>query len=347
MTHAGFEIEILEPDTHPLFLPERVLQRLYRQWTGMRYAKFPLSRVWRQSRALARIDKGWKPDLIFSLFSASLVFYRGSTPFVYDLDTSFLGEQETYPTFGDLAMRLNVWQERRAFPKCCRVITHSHWMKRHLQEAYRVPGERIDVFPLPCALPHDVVPEASAVFHRTLEPPLRLLLVGRDYRRKGVDIAIEVVRQLNDSGIASHLTVCGTQGEEMSYVKFVGPYKKSDPQQLRQYVDLYKRSDFLLHPAVFEAAGIVPSEAAAFGVPTITNDTGGLGTTVANGESGIVLPKGSRPEAYVQAIVDLLHDPQSYVDLRISTRRRYERELNWDVAAKRVAAILTEAAQEK
>ncbi len=108
----------------------------------------------------------------------------------------------------------------------------------------------------------------------------------------------------------------------------------------------YRWADILIHPARYEAAGIVPSEAAAFGVPTITNDTGGLATTVADGISGIVLPKNSPAEAYVQAIQELVASPERYRSLCETTRLRYERELNWDVAGQRVADILRQVVQD-
>ena len=90
----------------------------------------------------------------------------------------------------------------------------------------------------------------------------------------------------------------------------------------------------------------MPAEAAAFGTPTITNNTGGLGTSVLDGVSGIVLPKGSPPEAYVRAITDLVNDPERYQRLCQTTRERYEKELNWDVAGKRLVTILEEAVRE-
>jgi glycosyltransferase involved in cell wall biosynthesis len=168
------------------------------------------------------------------------------------------------------------------------------------------------------------------------------LLVGRDTTppRKGINIAIEVVRKLNAAGLPAELTICGTPGQSDEQIKYVGPFTKSIPDQLDKYVDLYRRAHLLIHPAVFEAAGIVPSEAAAFGTPTITNDAGGLATTVADGESGIVLPTWSAPETYVKAILELVNDPSSYYALCQKARIRYERELNWGPTGKWMADIL-------
>ena len=150
--------------------------------------------------------------------------------------------------------------------------------------------------------------------------------MGREYHRKGIDVALDVVEQLNENGVLAELRVCGLEGEDTAYAKFVGLFRKSVPEELEQYIALYHWAHFLIHPARFEPAGIVPGEAAAFGTPTITNDVGGLATTVEHGESGIVLPGGSPPEAYVEAIIGLVNNPKRYYDLSARTRQRYERE---------------------
>lgn len=98
----------------------------------------------------------------------------------------------------------------------------------------------------------------------------------------------------------------------------------------------------MIHPARFEAAGIVPSEAAAFGVPTITNEIGGLGTTVADQVSGVVLPRLSPAEAYVQALIQYLNNPDQYQVLCKTTRERFEKELNWVEVSKKVVALCEE-----
>lgn len=337
------DVRLLGPFDNQAALPERAIRRAYQAITHKRYAKFPLSLVWLASQALNRVERAWQPDVVFTIFPPSLVFYTGQAPCVYRLDTSFLGWHQNYPEFGDLALKLLVWQEKRAFRRSARVITQSDWTRNILVNAYGVPAEKIYVFPNPASLPAHIIPPATA-----LEPPmpltlpLKLLLVGRDYKRKGIDIAIAAVQQLNAQGIPADLVVCGTQGEAGPHVTFVGPYRKSVPEELAQYANLYRTAHVLLHPALFEAAGIVPGEAAAFGVPTITNDTGGLGTTVKDGESGVVLPKGSPPEAYVQVLREFVAHPERYQELRRSSRRRYEQELNWDVAGKQTVSILQE-----
>lgn len=342
--NRGFDIKHIGPfDPCPIRL-EQIIARAY-QRTGKRYLKYMMSTTWRASQATNRAVQEWKPDIVFTIYPAALVFYNAVAPCVYSLDTTIYGLEKFWPLYGWPSLMLSMWQERQAFRRCRKVLTNSEWSRKIITDIYKVPPENTAVFVLPPSLPPQSVPDHINMEWKALQRPLRLLLVGRDYRRKGVDTAIEVTRSLNTLGILTELTVCGTQGQSDQFVKFVGPFQKSNPEQLEQYIDLYRKAHLLIHPALFEPAGIVAGEAAAFGTPTITNNVGGLATTVADGESGIVLPKWSPPEAYVQAITRLVQDPEEYYGLCRRTRQRYEREVNWDATGEWIAGILRQVVE--
>jgi glycosyltransferase involved in cell wall biosynthesis len=255
--------------------------------------------------------------------------------------------EEFWPTFGKLGLCVNMWQEKQAYRNCSRILTTSEWSRDIIAKIYKVPDPLICVYPMASGLPEEIVPQNIDITNwKALQGPLRLLLVGRDYRRKGIDIAIDVTHRLNAAGVPTELTVCGAQGESEGPINFVGPYKKNDPEELREYVELYRRAHLLIHPAYFEPAGIVPGEAAAFGTPTITNDTGGIATTVKDGVSGIVLPSGSSAEVYVEKIKELIGHPEVYYQLCRTSRERYERELNWQVRGKWLKGILLDVIEE-
>jgi glycosyltransferase involved in cell wall biosynthesis len=342
----GFDMKVVGPFKSPPIWPEQILSRLY-QRTGNKYLKHTLTTAWLASRATKKAIKEWNPDILFTHYPSPFIFFHPEIPCVYRTDSTFYGVEKDYPRYGKLGLWLEMWQEKRAFRCSARVITHSEWSGEILSNIYRVPRNHIVVYPEPSALPPHVVPkEINIQDWKTLREPLRLLLVGRDYRRKGVDIAIEVVRQLNAGGIRAELTVCGVQGQTDEFVRFVGPFKKSVPEQLEQYVDLFRQAHILIHPALFDAGPIVPAEAASFGTPTITNDVGGMSTSVKDGLSGIVLPKRSAPEAYVKAITELVRNPERYYSLCQKARERYEQELNWKVVENQLGEILRQVVQE-
>jgi glycosyltransferase involved in cell wall biosynthesis len=347
--HRAASVRIHQRELGSLWWGERLLRRVHEFYyqNKSRYAKFPLTRAWRESNTLSRAEKDWQPDVVFTMFPPGLVFYRGTAPAVYRLDTTFWGWQKQYPEFSNLALQLSMWEEKRAFASCARIITHSEWTRNILINRYDVDPDIIRVFSNPAALPSSVVPsELDVQTLQKLRTPVRLLFVGKDYHRKGEDFAVKIVNRLNAEGVESKLVVCGGPRKESTspHIHYVGYFRKTIPDELQQYVSLYHQAHLLLHPARFDPSPIVTSEAAAFGVPTITNAVGGIPTSVKHDESGIVLPKGSEPDRYVQAIKELIQNPDRYSSLCMSTYHRYKRELNWDVAGKKLMMVLKEAA---
>ena len=349
---AGHSVEIIGPVTNELSIFEKLetyFWRIYKRLTGKSGLKYLMTTSLRASNAVAKAMNGGGFDAVFSLFHAFFVFQKLPGVLFWFFDTTFHGQEEDWPIYGRLALILTYWQERKALKRVGACATNSEWSKKQLTDFYRLKVKEVAVIPMPSALPVDAVRKLdSDILDKQLSFPLRILLVGRVFQRKGIDIALDVVRLLNESGVSADLIICGlpqTEWQSIDQVTFVGPYKKSDPDQLRLYMDLYRWAHLLIHPARFEAAGIVPAEAAAYGTPTITNNTGGLGTSVLDGVSGIVLPKGSPPEAYVQAIIDLVNDPERYQRLCQTTRERYEKELNWEVAGPRLVAALESAVE--
>lgn len=347
--NQGHQVDFVGPIASEPTILERIEMKLwqwYKRLTKNSGMKFPLTTSLRASWLLAKSIQKNHPDVVFSVYPPFFVFRKLSTPSVWYFDTTFIGQEREWPLYGKLALKLSIFEEKKAFKHVQKLVTMSHWSRNVIIDDYKVDSERIEVVPLAATLPKSVTSKKdSLVSLKTIGLPIYLLLVGRVYERKGIDIAIQIVEQLNDLGFTAELIVCGINDRhvESPYVKFVGPYKKSDPKQLLEYINLYKWAHLLIHPARFEAGGTVLSEAAAFGTPSITNNTGGLATSVEDGVSGIVLSKGSPPEDYVKAIIDLVNDPERYQRLCQTTRERYEKELNWEVAGKRLVEILEEA----
>jgi glycosyltransferase involved in cell wall biosynthesis len=340
----GAEVRVVGPFPQPGWLVDRALNRLYQNVLRKRYLKWNLQITRLSAAALNQAEADWKPDVVFSLFPPPLAFYAGKAPCVFNTDTTLQAWQQGGARFGWLPLRFLVWLERRAVRKSARVITFSNWCKGELMRRHGIEAARVFVQPMPSALPAEVVPHNGKFLPKRIDLPLRLLLVGRDYKRKGIPLAIQAAKQLNQDGIPTELTIGGLAGEPDGPVRFAGLFRKSVSHELSKYADLYRHADLLIHPALFEAAGIVPAEAAAFGVPTITNDVGGLATSVADGVSGIVLPGHSPASAYVEAITRLVQNPDKYARLSAGARQRYDREQNWQVAGKAVMKLMEEAA---
>ncbi|MGV8025659.1 MAG: glycosyltransferase family 4 protein [Anaerolineaceae bacterium] len=329
----GANVKIIGPFKDDPSLLEKGYRKLHYLFSRRRYAKFSNRFLHTSKRELEQELVDFSPDVIFSRNIAPLVLCKTCIPIIYRFDTTLIGSHEQWPIFSELEYRRMLQWEKKVLRKTRLAVTHSEWSKNILIERYHFPAKKILVFPNPASLPEPIYKDPIQI-PQNFSPPLHLLLVGKEHHRKGVDIAIRVAELLNKNGILSELHIIGQQGENHDHITYMGYFDKTDPLQLKAYLDQYRWAHLLLHPARFEAAGIVPAEAAIFGVPTITTSAGGLATTVQNGISGIVLPKDSSPELYVSAIKEFINDPNIYRTLCHSTRERYERELNWQTAGK-------------
>ena len=147
---------------------------------------------------------------------------------------------------------------------------------------------------------------------------------------------------MNDKGHPTELRIVGIDGVYQSNIRFLGNFEKEQPEELVAYFDCFNWADLLIHPSRFHSAGIVISEAAAFGLPTITNAAGGLATSVQDDVTGIVLPENSSPSEYLNAIISLIKDEKRYPRYRKAARKRFDEKVNWDVAGKLLFNIIQE-----
>ena len=93
-------------------------------------------------------------------------------------------------------------------------------------------------------------------------------------------------------------------------------------------------------PSRAEAYGQVFCEAAAFGLPALSNSVGGIPSIVVDGETGFLLTPGSPPRAYADTIEGALADPERYAGIGLAARARYRAVLNWRAFGERLMAAL-------
>lgn len=314
---------------------EKIYRRVHRLFSRKLTAKFSESYLHHCARLLDEAVQQHSPDVIFSHNLIPLVHSKTDTPIIHKTDAVLSNTHQQWPTYSRLEYeRMRRW-EMKALKRCSLIVTASHWAEGALIKDYHIPAAKILVLPIPSSLPLDVMP--STIPARSISAQeLHLLAVAKDPFMKGTDIAIETANILGSRGINATLRIVGQNGTDAPGIEYKGLYRKSDPDQLRAYVSHYLWAHVLIHPSRVESAGIVCSEAAAFGVPTITNATGGLATTVLDNVTGIVLPRGSAAAQYAQAIERLMANQEEYQRMRQQARQRYENELNWIAAGKRI-----------
>ncbi len=172
---------------------------------------------------------------------------------------------------------------------------------------------------------------------------LRVLFVGnRDWRLKGGDVAVATVEELRRRGLDARLDLVGAHPPEPlaeSWIRLHGVIDKvTDPSRLSS---LYSACDLLLVPTQAEGFGIVFVEAAAHGMPSLSFDSGtGVNSAVRDGESGLLLPLESGPEAFADRIRGFYDDPALYDRLARGGRAFYETVANWPRAVERLVEAI-------
>jgi glycosyltransferase involved in cell wall biosynthesis len=337
----GVEVSLVSPlEDTPNFI-EKVVSKIYRAVFKKRLIKYYPSSLREIGKAVNQAVADYQPDVIFSKYSAPIVYARITRPFVYMCDSTVKWTKEVWPDFSKLGFMIMEKWESKSIQECDRLITFSEASAAVIEKAYGKDAAQIRVLPIPAYIPDQILP-ARETIQKEIGEPLQLLLVGKRYHLRGMDIAIETAKLLNAKGIPTVLSIVGIDGEDQAHAKFLGVYNKEDPEELRSYFYFFKWADLLIHPSRFHSAGIVISEAAGFGLPTITNAAGGLATTVQHNHTGLVLPEKSPPLAYVEAIRSLINDIPRYQSYRTAARRRFDEELSWEKAGQHLFDIIRE-----
>jgi glycosyltransferase involved in cell wall biosynthesis len=285
-------------------------------------------------------------DVIFApIGTAEIAFLETDIPIVLAEGSTFNSMHNYYPACSNMpnwsVREAHIIQDR-AYKKAQAFIYPSEWAAHSAVRDCHVSEQKVYV--VPHGANFENIPSKDVVLAKKKSDKCRLLFIGREWERKGGDIAFETLLRLEELGIQAELTVCGntppktSTHERMKVIPFF--LNKNDEKQLKELEKLYMRSDFLLVPTRQEIFGIVFCEASAFGLPSITTDTGGVSGAVQDGKNGFRLPYSSGGEEYAKLIADIYCDDQRYAELVRSTRETFDERLNWDAWGATVRKIL-------
>ena len=179
----------------------------------------------------------------------------------------------------------------------------------------------------------------------------RILFFGDWRRSKGLPELMEAFDQLRERRPEARLTIAGT------------PYADGRPEAVRAWarehgeavsvIDSYVPIERL--PDVFGPARVVVTPyvagsqsgvlhlAMSFGRAVVSSDVGELGSTVADGETGRVVPAGD-VAALAEALERVVADPKIADRLGRAARERMRSEAGWDRVAAKLELELTAVA---
>lgn len=265
------------------------------------------------------------------------VYSSDATPAVYK--RSEIGRQ-----FGStwvsrrLVDPLTLRAERRILSRLDLLLAPSDWFAQGAEAAYGLPRGLAQVVPWganiddPGRIAPPPLPGAGA--------PLELLLIGRDWFAKGGPVAFATMEALRARGFDTRLTVIGARPPAdhcNAHVTCTGLLDKARAQDAARLAQALRNAHFLIQPS-FESYGFAFCEAAAFGLPALCRDVGGI--PVRDGISGDRLSTDATAEDFADRILARMADPDSYAAMRRMARTEYEERLNWNAWADSVIALI-------
>lgn len=237
----------------------------------------------------------------------------------YILNNYYFVEKENDSKIGYLI-------DKKAFDRSDYIISASDWATSSIINDFNIPSKKVKTIPLPSYLDDQYAKNSEHSNNK-----IKLLLIGLDYYRKGVDIAIRCLQTLNKDRNRFELNIVGANNindVQDSNIHFWGKLNKDNPNELKQLIDLYNSSDIFILPTQKECAGIVFSESAQYGLPIVTSNTGGVPSYVKNGFNGylIDLKKSNLEYQFAKAINDIVENKLELFSK--NSRCLYEKQLN-------------------
>ncbi|HKD20345.1 MAG TPA: glycosyltransferase family 4 protein [Thermoanaerobaculia bacterium] len=345
LEQAGVDVDYVGPLAGRRRLVDRTAAGLARLGPGSYLAGREPGLARAFARTVEREVRRRRPDALVSPGTIPVAHVPPGVPLLIWADATFAAMVDYYPGWtglSALSRRQGNALEKRALRRAERLVFASDWAAASAIADYGADPRKVHVVPFGSNLPIEHGPDDV---RRWLEgrprDHCRLLLVGVDWERKGVDTAIGAAVALNEAGLRTTLTVAGAlppSGLALPpCVQVKGPLPRGPALSV-----LYQEAHFLVLPTRSEAFGVVFSEASAFGVPSIASNTGGVPSAVVDGRNGHLLPPGASSTDYAAAILELFTDADTYRRLALATYREYDERLNWATSGAHVRKLLEE-----
>jgi glycosyltransferase involved in cell wall biosynthesis len=302
---------------------------------------------WNANGIAAKLKRA-KVDVAVCIGNASLsAFLARQLPTIHVSDATVPLMRDYYSEFSGLPKSLadSAWHLDSASVLHSRACLFStDWAAQSAIRDYGADPSRVHVIPWG---PNIDATEISADDCPVPSGTCHLVFIGVDWRRKGGDIAVATATRLSQRGHAVKLHVIGATPEIQETTGVVVAHgfidKGTETGRLR-FDGIMRQAAFLFVPTRQDCSPMIFAEANSYGVPVITTRTGGVADVVQEGVNGHHLPVDATPDAYAELIWTLWSERTRYVQLRRSSRARFDAVLNWSSWLSEAAPIIEHAA---
>jgi glycosyltransferase involved in cell wall biosynthesis len=280
-------------------------------------------------------------DFVFAFGSLPVAYLETDKPIYFLTDATFMNLVDYYHfNLQKSFIERNNELEKIAFEKARKIFFSTQWAAESAINFYNIPKDKIEVVPLGANIQSSPnKSEIVNIINKRASDELRFVIIGKDWDRKGAELAIDFCRKLNENSLNSNLTIIGmTPKKEVKYpwLKIIPFIDKSNDSGKKLFSKILEDSHYLLFPSIAETFGHVICEANAYGIPVIGQNTGGIPEVVRDGVNGYVIDFNNdyEVEQLINTISTNIKDFNKYSELAINSFDEYSSKLNWDYSIK-------------
>lgn len=257
-------------------------------------------------------------------------------------------EKDKFP-----AERLTI--EEEAVKQADHIIAECPQDLEDLVNYYNAPRHKITI--IPCGFSatefHPIDKECARKIAGLPQNEHLILQLGRMVPRKGVDNVIRALGCLKQTNKPVRLVIVGGEHEELNeqnspeYARLLNIVREHNVEssvifagrknrdRLKYY---YAAADVFITTPWYEPFGITPLEAMACGTPVIGSNVGGVKYSVADGETGLLVPADD-PEALAEKICELVNNDDLRNRMGKNAIKRVNEHFTWAKVAQQVNAL--------
>lgn len=280
-------------------------------------------------------------DLIFApVASMEIAFLETDIPIVYHSDATSELLHRTYSKYSGFAEHDAQTEnnfEQAAISRANLLVYPSEWAANSAIQDYGAKENNVRIIPYGANI--EKAPPREDVIHKSIETPLKILFLAKEWERKGGPIAYDATQCLLDKGIETELIICGLKPPKkyrrpaVRYYEYLDKSRRKDRELMES---ILRSAHLLLLPTRADCSPTVLCEANAYGLPVFSTAVGGIPSIVENGCNGCLLPGETNGKDFAESIETYVRDKARYAAINTGARNRYETALNWDTWGKKV-----------
>jgi len=206
------------------------------------------------------------------------------------------------------------------------IVTMSQWAAKSVIMDYNIPEEKVHTI-LPGANIHLAKPVESTNVSGAMgiDRPFKMLFIGKDWSRKGLDILFDIARSLYDKGYKVELNIIGEAPKKYTkstFVKYHGFIDKTT--ELDRFIYIVKSCDIGCLFSLNEALGISILEFLRLGIPVMGFAHEGISDTIPP-DAGFRFLPGTGVRSIVDTVGNYLCNP----DMQCKFQNRAKEWSQW------------------